>query len=258
MNNVLTNEEMLRRAPSIFSEKASSKLTDKYSFIPTSTLVTTLGEAGWYPVKAQQSNSHNPEKLPFKKHKIQFENGLAFREVGDIVPQIHISNSHDGLNSFEFNLGLFRLVCSNGLVTAHSQFASIRIRHKGFAKEKVFAAIEEITKQIPMVLDYVERMRSVNLTQEQQVQFARNAAELRWKDKHVPVNPAELLHIRRPEDAGDSVWHVYNRVQENLIRGGMEGLSATNRPRRVRSVNALDLDYNINRGLWEMAEKLAA
>lgn len=258
MNSVLSLEQMREKAPSVFADKPKHHLTDKYSFIPTSDLVQTLGEAGWYPVKAQQSRSHNPDNLPYKKHKIQFENSLAFREVGDIIPQIHISNSHDGLAAFQFNLGLFRLVCSNGLVTAHKQFASISIRHKGFAKEKVFMAVNEITKQIPSVLNYVERMRTVNLSYEQQLEFARKASFLRWNNKHTPINAVELLHIRRPEDDGNSLWNVYNRVQENLIRGGMDGLSATNRTRRVRSVNALDLDHNINRGLWEMAEKLVA
>ena len=46
-----------------------------------------------------------------------------------LIPQIILTNSHDGFNSFKFMLGIFRLVCSNGLVVCDNQMVNMTIRH---------------------------------------------------------------------------------------------------------------------------------
>ena len=51
--------------------------------------------------------------------------------VGTVFPQILLTNSHDGKNSFQFQAGLYRLICSNGLVIADTQFEAVKIRHMG-------------------------------------------------------------------------------------------------------------------------------
>jgi hypothetical protein len=54
-----------------------------------------------------------------------------------------------------------------------------------------------------------------------------------------------LLTVRREEDNGDTAWQVYNRVQENVVRG-IEGVT--------RPLRGYDDHIRVNRLLWKGAE----
>ncbi len=45
----------------------------------------------------------------------------------DAQPQILLTNSHDGKAAFNFRVGIFRLVCSNGLVISDADFGVMSI-----------------------------------------------------------------------------------------------------------------------------------
>ena len=71
----------------------------------------------------------------------------------------------------------------------------------------------------------------------------------------------ELVKVRRSEDASPSLWHVFNRIQENVIRGGFnvsmprrtsQGLDI--RPRRMRTITSIAQSIDINRKLWDATE----
>ncbi|MBX3747072.1 MAG: hypothetical protein KF833_17325 [Verrucomicrobiae bacterium] len=74
-----------------------------------------------------------------------------------------------------------------------------------------------------------------------------------------PVSPATLLGARRPEDEGSDLWHTLNRVQENLIRGGVADghRDRRGRLRTVRGLRGIDSKVELNKGLWSLAERLA-
>ena len=60
--------------------------------------------------------------------------------------------------------------------------------------------------------------------------FAERALALRFTDiASSGMEPSRLLTCRRPEDVGDDLWSVMNRVQENLLRGGISRRSASGR-----------------------------
>jgi hypothetical protein len=74
-----------------------------------------------------------------------------------------------------------------------------------------------------------------------------------------PVDAGTLLKARRPADEGTDLWTTMNRVQENLVQGGMSD-SHRDRRGRMRSVRALrgiDSKVSLNKGLWNLAEHLA-
>jgi hypothetical protein len=72
---------------------------------------------------------------------------------------------------------------------------------------------------------------------------------------------AAITHVRRPEDHGNDLWTVYNRAQEAVIRGGMQGriIGSNGRPRKttVRGIKAIDSELRANRGLFDIARKFA-
>ena len=58
------------------------------------------------------------------------------------------------------------------------------------------------------------------------------------------------------EDKKDDLWTVYQRLQENLIKGGLSDRNTKGKRARTRSVNGIDGDIKLNKALWVMTEKM--
>ena len=61
---------------------------------------------------------------------------------------------------------------------------------------------------------------------------------------------------RRPEDTGHSLWATFQRVQENVMRGGQPGRSPHGRRMHTRPVGSIDRGVSLNRALWTLAEEM--
>ena len=74
-----------------------------------------------------------------------------------------------------------------------------------------------------------------------------------------PVEPETLLKVRRDEDVSLDLWTTINRVQENLIRGGVSDWRRDRRGRlgSVRALRGIDSKVGLNKQLWGLAEQLA-
>ena len=66
----------------------------------------------------------------------------------------------------------------------------------------------------------------------------------------------QLIEGRRPEDIGHCLWTTFQRVQENVIRGGQPGRSAQGRRLQTRPVGSIDRGVSLNRALWMLAEEM--
>lgn len=93
--------------------------------------------------------------------------------------------------------------------------------------------------------------------------FARSAAQLRFEEES-PVQPEQLLIPRRNADTASDLNTVFNVVQENVVRGGIEyrgerRVGGVVRPIRshTRPVRSVDGDVKLNRALWTLAEEMA-
>ena len=262
--NYLNLEEIGTVCPSALTQEPSNHLSHIYKFIPTTEVIDVLGEHGWHPTQAVQTRIRkgNEDKKNFKKHMIRFRNELnndISKVIGDTHPEILLTNSHDGSCSFRFHVGLFRLVCSNGLVIADKTFDSFRVMHKGFQKEDILNVVSKTTEKIPMVVGRVQEMMSKNLTTTQQYDFAKRVADARWgEDKMIDVN--QMLKVRRIEDAGDDLWSVFNRVQENLLEGGILTITPKDngkvRRSRSRAIRSIDQNLEVNKMLWSLSESI--
>ena len=73
-----------------------------------------------------------------------------------------------------------------------------------------------------------------------------------------PVEPETLLKARRGEDEGTDLWRSMNRVQENLLRGGVSDCRRDQRGklRSVRGLRGIDSKVSVNKGLWGLAERV--
>ncbi len=257
----LNLETLKENVPSIFTERPHCKVSEKYTFIPTTKVISTLGEQGWMPTKAHQYNSKkNTISNKYRRHLIRFsnENFTKQMNVGDTVPEIVMFNSHDATSSFKFNIGLFRLVCSNGLVVSTANFGEYKIRHQNYDVNQVINAIDNMTNAFPEVYGKMDAMNSKILSPNELVEFGTIASERRWgKDRTIDMDG--LLGVRRVADKGNELWKVFNRVQENMLSGGIVTSSLNKDGRKVinktRPVKSIDQNVSINKMLWNLSEE---
>ncbi len=251
-------ESMKEVAPSIFTEKASSKVSERYSFIPTSRLVDDLETLGWKPYDAKEVRikKNKENRQGYQKHFIRFRNPDIFinDENGiEAFPEILVTNQHDGMGSFSVHCGLFRVVCSNGLVVADKSFGKRSIRHYGYSFEEVRKVVEDFITILPGLVDKINVFKRTELTENQMAEFALKATLIRWNQKkQSPIDHHLLLNPRRNEDMSNSMWCVLNRIQENLIQGGYTNF----KNRKVREIKNFSMDIRVNRELFELAEQI--
>ena len=259
----LTRNQIKEAAPSVFTSHKMEGSSDKYVHIPTDRIIDDMEKMGWGVSKAVEVRARRNKG--FQKHMLVFRNPDIMIEGsdGDVVyPQILISNSHDGKNSFQFTAGLFRLVCSNGLVVATEHFADKKIRHMGYSFEEVQAIVSELVEQLPVTVEVMNKFKSTILSQEQKVEFAKKVLETRFEKvnenqniiKDYGINIEEVLKPTRKEDEGNDLWNVFNVLQEKMIDGDFEYISGV-KLRKARRVKNFKQDLKINKELYEIASQ---
>jgi len=240
-------EDIKAIAPSVFTEAKASHLTDKYIQTPTIRVVEDLMNLGWEVTKVQEVKSRKYQG--FQKHLIMFRNpNIIIRGANgdDAQPQILLTNSHDGKAAFNFRVGIFRFVCSNGLVISDADFGVISIRHMNYTFESLQAKVAEMITKLPGLVNKINLFKTTVLTEAQMTDFATKASALRTKKT---VNIMDILTPTRTEDQGNDLWVVFNRVQEKILGG-----SYTSGGRKARSVKNFQQDIKINEQLFELAE----
>ena len=251
-NSMMTNvsytlDQIKTMAPSVFTTEKAPHLTDKYIQTPTSRVVEDLMSLGWEVTKVQEVKARKGKG--FQKHMIVFRNPeimIKGKDGDDSFPQILLTNSHDGKAAFNFRVGIFRLVCSNGLVISDADFNNVSIRHINYTFESLQAKVAEMIAKLPNLVQKINLFKSTELTEAQMADFAQKAMQLRTKER---VNIMDVLTADRPQDAGNDLWVVFNRVQEKLTGGSYRAGK-----RKARSIKNFDKDIKLNEQLFELAE----
>lgn len=258
--NPLTNEQLKKLAPSIFSETPSEGVSSKYAFVPTHSVLDTFREAGYYPIMASESKVRNSQNQGYQKHIIQFrsvDNILrpkANEEYADIV----LTNSHNRTSSFIVDLAFFRIVCSNMLVVPSQSFVHHSIMHKGFNLLKVDNAINEVVSYMPKMKEQIESFKCISLSSLEQHSLASAAIDIRFDRKLHEVSSNELLSVNREEDEDNSLWTVFNRIQEAIIRGGVKGKNKnTGKSFTSKAITAIDANLKLNKELFTTVQNMA-
>ena len=107
------------------------------------------------------------------------------------------------------------------------------------------------------VIENIDIMKGIQLTEPEQRLLSVAALEYKYDGAHSPVTPDQLLQARRWEDKGLDLWSTFNRIQENVIKGGISGKTAKGKRTKTREVTGIDGDVKLNQALWKMAEEFA-
>ena len=264
-HQALNDIEIKHLCPVAFKDKMTKEeinklgLSKHYSFVPTVNVINDFRSLGYEVVDAKQVKARKKSTNGYQKHLITFEHPKYKTEDNKEYPQILLTNSHDGGNAFTLSAGIFRLVCSNGLVIKTEDYGSTRLVHKGYSFEAVQKLVKEFEKTADEALTKVTAMKEVDLTKDLQVKFAKEAALLRFKSKSFNmdnigkvVDLDDILNAERKEDEGDRLWEVFNRVQESIINGKFHYLSNTKR-RKARPIKNFKQNIEVNKKLSELA-----
>jgi len=275
----LSFDEVINACPAVLTETASPETSDRYGFISTHNAMQVLGDYGYRPTKAIQRPSRNPQKTPFNMHMITFAHDESLlNPYADSRPEIILYNSHDRSSALSLYSGLYRFICSNGIVAGKGFNAKLRHSHKtanGFEN-----LLQETAKGLPELMNRIDRLENTNLDREQVLDFVFNAAQLRWEQAPEQINAqtkngvyfndrtlAGVNLTRRHADQGASAWNVFNRVQENILKGGPRVVSITDRIkdkgqyfgkiRKSKGISSLPETIRVNQSLWNLSNAFA-
>ena len=255
----LTNEELKEKAPSLFCEQPYHEVSDKYHFIPTIDIVEQLRSKSWFPVTVSEAGVRDSDKDGFQSHYVRFQSFSDLINPSANVVELLLFNSHDRSKSFTISAGVYRYVCANGLVIADSVFDSYKIKHLGERDNDVTNAVERITEVKPKLLDKITAFENIKLSQDEKEAFVQSSLPLRF-ESHLELDDAnELLIPLRDEDMQDDLYTTLNILQENLLSSKISGYNKdTGRKFTSKEITSISKDVEINKGLWDIAERIAS
>jgi hypothetical protein len=257
-SNALTLDAVRQRAPAVFAPSPHERTSSKYTFIPTERVLSGLMEAGLVPVEARQTRARRASPM-HARHVVRLRRRHETVQLKDSIPEVVFLNSHDGTSSYQLRLGIFRVVCTNGLIVSRGAFPGIYVPHRGNVVDEVIAGALQIAERFEGLALQVERMERRLLRPDEQLAFAGRALALRFPNvAESGMQPSQVLRVRRTGDAGEDLWSTLNKVQENLIRGGLTRRTATGRLTRTRGITAIRRDVELNSRLWDLAAEVLA
>ena len=262
---ILTLDEIAKQTPAAVAQKAKPGLSSSYAFMSTSEAIRIHADMGWFPVAARQINSRQKENIPYTRHQIIFRRpgDIAISELGYVLPEIRLVNNHTGRSSFRVFIGLMRLVCSNGMVAPSASMGEVRLRHTARKAMDLRRQLESLSARIPRLMEVAQKWRNIILSQVQAVALAGGALGARFGGNEVkwPATREALVYaVRRTADESNDLWSIFNRIQENILKGGKEivgKLNSKGQRRRIVSIHGIDQEIRVNQELWLLAEQMA-
>ena len=266
--NRFATDTAIRLPSATYAECPHASRSDQFKHIPTFEIVDLMKSAGFVPVRASARNVRNPDKQGFQKHVIRFRReqdaDLRLARVGETVSEIALLNAHDGTSGLNLIPALMRLACLNGLVIQDENLGKISIPHRGanIADRIIEGSYSVIERADQGAIAAVEWSK-VNLSPEKALEFADRALSIKYvtkagekRDDICPIEPLHLLRPRRYNDNGADLWKTFNRIQENLIKGGQGGRIG-DKFRSSRAVKSAEKDITLNAALWGLAKEYA-
>ena len=251
----LSDEQIRCVAPSIFAEAPHDSRSERYAYIPTAAVLTKLRGNGFEPFMVAQTRVRSEDRREFTKHMLRLRHAsqTADKEAYEVI----LLNSHDGTSSYQMMSGLFRFVCKNGMVCG-DLVEEVRIPHKGNVADSVVEGAFAVLDGADLVREVRDDMRALTLNEGEEQAFAHAALQLRYDPEAgaATVTERDVLRARRMDDTGDDLASTFNRGQENMLKGGLNGRARNGRRTTTRAVTGIDQGVKLNRALFVLAQEM--
>jgi len=255
--NTISRAIAKESAPAIFATKPADYInTNRYHFTPTFEVIDMMEDMGYLLTAAKQSKTNVPLRREHGMHIVEFQHPDLFVKdatTGDVEarPTIVLINSSDGTKPIQFEMGMFRLVCSNGLMIKDKDLGGFRERHTRFTFQEIKDLIASKVDALPKTIEKINKWSGIEMSAKDRHAFAIEALALRLSGDRVAeeYEIREILNPKRAADEHNNLWCTYNVVQENLIKGGFQM-----NERQARPITNPFTDLQLNQVLWQLAE----
>ena len=262
LDGYLTKDQIRNSSPLVFADAPTNPdVSKKYLFVNTETIIDDLEKLGWLPVQAAQRKGRGKSTI-FSKHMVAFQNPnikISSSDGDDAFPRILLTNSHDGMQAFKFSVGIFRLVCSNGLVVADEKFNDFNIKHKGYTFAELRNVVKQAVEDLPNKVQVMNDMKNRILTEDEKRKMALDAMLIRAGVKELQYDEetiTDILDPKRDADKGDDLWRVFNVIQEKITQGDFHAALTGAKVRKVRKIKSFEKDIKVNKELFKLATAL--
>lgn len=249
-------QQAIEKAPAIAATTPAPTIkSPNYKFTSTEEIIGHMTQMGYILTDAKQSKTNVDLRKNWGTHIVKFQHPeLYVSAEGGLIearPEIVMVNSHDGVRPIQFDLSIFRLVCSNGLMIKSHELPGFRERHTKLSFQDVKDLIDSKLDLLPKTIQSINQWNSREMSQKEQFEFATESLALRMNSDRKPeqYELLGLLEPKRDSDKGESLWKKFNVVQENLIKGGFEL-----NDRVARAITNPITDIEMNKKLWSIAE----
>ena len=263
LDGYLTKDQIRNSSPLVFADAPTNPdVSKKYLFVNTETIIDDLEKLGWLPVQAAQRKSRKEGGTIFSKHMVAFQNPeikITSADGDDAFPRILLTNSHDGMQAFKFSVGIFRLVCSNGLVVADEQLSDFKIKHKGYTFGELRNVVRQAVEDLPNRVQVMNDMKNRILTEDEKRKMALDAMLIRAGVKELQYDEetiTDILDPKRDADKGDDLWRVFNVIQEKITQGDFHAALTGAKVRKVRKIKSFEKEMKVNKELFKLATAL--
>ncbi len=248
----------LMNYPVLHTTVPHTDASEKYSLISSIQVIDELkNKFNWHVTSVQVAPTKDESRENKQVHCVRLRHFDDLIAPQESAVEILFFNSFDRSKAFTISIGIFRFSCANGLVVGET-FDSYKLRHIGDLENNLDEIIQKVTEFKPKLEHKIKVFSSLMLSQLEMETYAKLAVPLKFAP-HLDIDSKQLLEPHRDEDRKDtSLYTVMNVIQENLIRSNnISGINKdTGRRFSSREITSISKDYEINVGLFELAERI--
>jgi len=217
------------------------RIKQKEFYIPTLDVITKLQDEGWQLSGVAEQRGKN-RKITSNYVQLQHPDFAVQNSKGkdEAFTSITLSNSCNGNRPLQMSLGLFRQVCTNGLIRFDQHAETEKIKHIEVNARDLDRFVVSMNGKASQLLTEVNEMKHKGLSLEDMRKLAHEAARLRYNNLD-DINIDDLLIVNRVEDESNDLWTIFNRIQENL----------------THDVKNMNEDIRLNQQLFSLVENFA-
>jgi hypothetical protein len=258
-----TNMNNLNVSNSYIQDQRHTKVSDKFNVIQASQVGQVMVDNGLLPVSISSGKGRLESTKDFQRTLSRYRGP----EVADgVFLDIVYDSKHMGRGVDRLHVGIFRMVCTNGLFTGTSFFKH-GIRHNGDTYANLNTGILAALGMQAKLSETIGLMQRTILTPSQREFLALEAVKLLTPDNSIEVKH-RLLTPNRESDKNLDLWSTYNLTQENSVKGNniaytLQSIDSVGRPNVRRMAGRAikpnsDKDASFNQSLFDVALKLIA
>ena len=279
-NDFLTSDQIRARAPAVYAHDYAEDLSTKYGNFNSANAIEVMSDYGYGVTQAAQVKGRSEKANIYGQHLMAFAKRHEINALSEQQPEIIFYNSHDGKSSMKLFAGIYRFVCSNGIIAGEG--FDQRMVHYKSNLDSFEDLLTYTAAKLEDVTDFTRKLQRIIPDEQTVNRFAKQALSTRYEyfanvnDGRPPIESLvtnmfdaravqQALAVTRAEDMADDAWTIFNRVQESVLRGGFHVLGPRKRHTRryigykeAKAITSVKENVTINRKLWDIAQETLA